>query len=99
VPPDLDWPLAHLFPTLLEAGRVPDNPLLAWGAPAAASLIPLAAIAIGAWIFASQRTRDAKTLVLAAAFATGLVAPQLLAAPDRTPAVDQTVTYIAEHWD
>ena len=99
VPPDLDWPLAHLFPTLLEAGRVPDNPLLAWGAPAAASLLPLAAIAIGAWIFASQRTRDAKTLVLAAAFATGLVAPQLLAAPDRTPAVDQTVTYIAEHWD
>ena len=99
VPPDLDWPLAHLFLALFEAGRAPDNPLLAWGAPPAVSLLPLAAIAFGAWVFASQRARDGKTLVLSAAFATALVAPQILAAPDRTPAVDQTVTYVVEHWD
>jgi hypothetical protein len=99
VPPDLDWPLADLFPALLEAGRAPDNPLLAWGAPPAMSLLPLAAIAIAAWVFASQRARDRKTLALSAAFAITLVAPQILAAPDRTPAVDQTVSYIVEHWD
>jgi len=99
VPPDLDWPLAHLFPALLEAGRAPDNPLLGWGVPAAASLLPLAAIAVGAWVFASQRARDPKTLALSAVFAISLVAPQILAAPARTPAVDQTVTYIVEHWD
>lgn len=99
VPPDLDWPLAHLFPALFEAGRAPDNPLLAWGAPPAVSLLPLAAIAIGAWVFASQRARDRKTLLLSTALAAALVAPQILVAPDRTPAVDQTVTYIVDHWD
>lgn len=99
VPPDLDWPLAHLFPALLEASRAPDNWLLTRGASPEVSLLPLAALAIGAWIFASQRTRDRRSVALSIALAAVLVAPHFAFAPERTPAIDQTVTYVVEHWD
>lgn len=99
VPPDIDWPLAHLFPALLTADRVPDNPLLAHGVTAGLSLVPLALLGLIALLFASQRTRDRKLIAMSFTFGALLVAPQLVLAPPRTPEVEQTTRYVVEHWD
>ncbi len=99
VPPDIDWPLAHLFPALLAAGRAPGNPLLAHGVTAGLSLVPLALLGLMALVFASQRTRDRKLIAVSLTFGALLVAPQLVFAPPRTPEVQQTTRYVVEHWD
>ncbi|MCB9601969.1 MAG: hypothetical protein H6720_16750 [Sandaracinus sp.] len=99
VPPDVDWPLAHLFPALLELGRAPDNPLLALGVDGAVSLLPLVVLAIGAMVFASQRTRDGWLVVGSLGLCAALVWPQVVLAPEPSAQVTETVSYIAQHWD
>lgn len=98
LPPEIDWPLAHVVPAIVRADLATPNLLTYLGAEGTKTLLPLVVLGGVALAWATHRTRD--LLVLAPAFALGVwtVAASVLLAPAPTPAVQQALQFITQHW-
>jgi len=102
LPPDLDRPIAHLFPGLIADGYVPYNAGLGLGLAGVWSMLPIALVAIAALVRLASMPggsglRELGVLLAGLALAAGLVAP-LLAAEEPDQATREAVRFIRRTW-
>lgn len=99
IPPEITWTLPHLVAPLLELGLVPPNlGQLALPEAGAMTLLPLAALALYALFWASQRARDVRLWALSIVVGAALLAPQTSLAPLPTASAEHAFVFVRDHW-
>lgn len=96
LPPELDWPLAHLFPILVAHDFAPYTALHLLEVHGSISMLPVAllfALAIG-WAAHGQY----RTALWALPVAALTLALQVLPAGDPEPAERAAVGFVTQHW-
>ena len=96
LPPELDFPLAHLFPLLVAHDYAPYTALHLLEVHGSASMVPVAiAMLLGLGWAAHGQTRAAVAAIPIAALVLGI---QTLPAGDPEPAERTAVGFITQHW-
>ncbi|HJL03548.1 MAG TPA: hypothetical protein RMH85_12965 [Polyangiaceae bacterium LLY-WYZ-15_(1-7)] len=99
LPPEIDWPLVHLFPAVFEAGAAPHNAgALLFGLEGNLAMLPLALLALGSLVWASAPLRDPRLFARALLVALACLAPRWALAPEPDAQIRQSVGFILEHW-
>ncbi len=98
LPPEIDWPMAHLMPALAAADLAPHSFAELMGFSGLFTMAPLVLLGFGALGWATRWTRDGVVLLSAFAIAIWLVAAQLVLPPDPSPQVEQSVQFIQDRW-
>jgi len=96
LPPDLDWPLAHLFPVLVSHDFAPYTALHLVDVHGSVSMVPVALLftmAIG-WAAHGQYGTALRAIPIAAL----LLALQILPAGEPEPAERAAVGFVTQHW-
>jgi len=96
LPPELDWPLAHLFGLLVAHDFAPYTALHPLDVHGSASMVPVALVFTLALLWASHR--QLRSLALALPVAAALIAAHVLPAGAPEPAERAAVGFVTEHW-
>jgi len=102
LPPDLDRPMANLFPELIAGGYAPTTAAHALGLTGSLTTVPLALVALAALVRLAagpggSTLRELGVLLMGLALGAVVLAPFVADAP-ADPATDRAVRFVKDHW-